>query len=192
MSIMSTIVSDSLDQRLATRVALERDARGWGVAELATRSGVSRAMISKIERCEAKPTASLLGKLSAAFGLPLSLLLARVEGEPSRVSRAASQSWWTDPETGYRRRAISPPSDPLLQLTQVELPPRARVVFAASAYTFVHHQIWVLDGRLTFREGVETHELAAGDCLTLGPPAECTFENVTRRTCRYIVAVVRR
>jgi transcriptional regulator with XRE-family HTH domain len=189
---MSTIVSDSLDERLATRVALERDARGWPVAELATRSGVSRAMISKIERGEVKPTASLLGKLSAAFGLPLSLLFARVEGEPARVSRTASRSWWTDPETGYRRRAISPPGDGLLQLTEVELPPRARVMFPAAAYTFVHHQIWVLDGSLTFREGVDTHELAAGDCLTLGPPAECTFENVTRRTCRYIVAVVRR
>jgi transcriptional regulator with XRE-family HTH domain len=189
---MSTIVSDSLDDRLATRVALEREARGWPVAELATRSGVSRAMISKIERGEVKPTASLLGKLSTAFGLPLSLLFARVEGELSRVSRTASRSWWTDPETGYRRRAISPLSDALLQLTEVELPPRARVMFPAAAYTFIHQQIWVLDGGLTFREGVDTHELAAGDCLTLGPPADCTFENVSRRTCRYIVAVVRR
>jgi transcriptional regulator with XRE-family HTH domain len=162
------------------------------MAELATRSGVSRAMISKIERCEAKPTASLLGKLSAAFGLPLSLLLARVEGGPSRLARAKSQLWWTDPEMGYRRRAISPPSDGLLQLTEVELPPQARVIFPAAAYTFIHQQIWVLDGRLTFREGVDVHELAAGDCLTLGPPAECSFENGTRRVCRYVVLVVRR
>ena len=189
---MSTIVSDRLDERLAARVALERGARGWGMAELATRSGVSRAMISKIERCETKPTASLLGKLSAAFGLPLSLLLARVEGEPSRLARAKSQLRWIDPETGYRRRALSPPSDGLLQLTEVELPPRARVMFPAAAYSFIHQQIWVLDGRLTLREGVDTHELATGDCLTLGPPAECTFENVTRRMCRYIVVVVRR
>lgn len=188
---MSTIVATSLDERLAARVAFERDARGWPVAELAERSGVSRAMISKIERGEVKPTASLLGKLSAAFGLPLSLLLARVEGAPSRLARAASHSWWTDPETRYRRRAISPPSDQRLQLTEVALPPGARVTFPAATYTFVHQQIWVLDGRLTFREGLDTHELAAGDCLTLGPPAECTFENVTRRTCRYIVIVAR-
>lgn len=173
-------------------MALERGARGWAVAELAERSGVSRAMISKIERGEVKPTASLLARLSAAFGLPLSLLLARVEGAPSRLMRAASQSWWTDPETRYRRRAISPPGDRQLQLTEVALPPRARVTFPAAAYTFIHQQIWVLDGRLTFREGSDAHELAAGDCLTLGPPAECTFENLTRRTCRYIVAVARR
>jgi transcriptional regulator with XRE-family HTH domain len=127
-------------------------------------------MISKIERGEVKPTASLLGKLSAAFGLPLSLLLARIEGAPSRIARAASQSWWTDPETRYKRRAISPPSDARLQLTEIALPPGARVTFPAATYTFIHQQIWVVDGRLTFREGAETHELAAGDCLTLDPP----------------------
>ena len=191
MYFMSTIVADSLDARLAARVALERDARGWPVAELADRSGVSRAMISKIERGEVKPTASLLGKLSAALGLPLSLLLARVEGAPSRIARAAARTWWTDPDTRYRRRAISPPSDARLQLTEVALPPGARVTFSAGTYAFVHQQIWVVGGRLTFREGGETHLLAAGDCLTLGPPAECTYENATRKTCRYVVAVAR-
>jgi len=149
---MATIVTDSLDERLAARVALEREARGWPVAELAERSGVSRAMISKIERGDVKPTASLLGKLSAAFGLPLSLLLARIEGTPSRVARAASQAWWTDPETRYRRRAISPPSDGRLQLTEIALPPGARVTFPAATYTFIHQQIWVVDGRLTLCE----------------------------------------
>ena len=187
---MSTIVNDPT-QSLAARIAVERQTRGWSLAELAERSGVSKAMISKIERGDVKPTASLLGKLSAAFGLPLSLLLARIEGTPSRVARAASQAWWTDPETRYRRRAISPPSDGRLQLTEIALPPGARVTFPAATYTFIHQQIWVVDGRLTFREGADTHELGAGDCLTLGPPSECTFENATRRTCRYVVAVAR-
>jgi transcriptional regulator with XRE-family HTH domain len=189
---MSIIVEDTLDDRIAGRIAIERASRGWSVAQLATRSGVSRAMISKIERREARPTASLLGKLSAAFSLPLSLLLARVEGEPSRISRAATQSRWKDPETGYLRRAISPPGDAVLQMTHVELPPGARVAFPAAAYSFTHHQIWMLDGHLTFHEGSEVHELAAGDCLTLGPPSDCTFENSRRKTCRYLVVLVRK
>src|SRR5262249_52481439 len=129
VSKMSTIVTgapgptDSMDARLAARVLAEREQRGWSVAELAAKSGVSRAMISKIERAEASPAASLLVKIATAFGLPLSLLLARAEGEASRVSRADEQQRWQDPESGYRRRAISPPSDGLLQLTEVELPP---------------------------------------------------------------------
>jgi transcriptional regulator with XRE-family HTH domain len=194
VSLMPTIVdaTESLDTRIAARIAAEREAHRWSVGELALRSGVSRAMISKIERGDAKPTASLLGKLSAAFHLPLSLLLARVEGDGSRLARAESQSQWQDPNSRYRRRALSPPSDRLLQLTHVTLPPSARVAFPAAAYTFIHQQIWIIDGELTFREGDEVHELSAGDCLALGPPVDCVFENVSRRACRYVVAVAAR
>lgn len=162
------------------------------MTDLAARSGVSRAMISKIERGEVKPTASLLAKLSASFRLPLSLLFARIEEEPRRLSRVDTQPRWTDPVTRYRRRSISPPGDRWLQLTEVELPPAARVLFPAASYTFIHQQLWVLDGRLTLHEGAQTHRLHAGDCLTLDSPADCIFENATRRTCRYLVAVVPR
>jgi transcriptional regulator with XRE-family HTH domain len=189
---MSTIVSRSLDERLADHLAAERETRGWSAAELAQRSGVSRAMISKIERGEAKPTASLLSKLSIAFGLPLSQLFAQVEAHPLRVVRLAERSWWKDPETGYRRRPISPSHDTRLQLTEVQLPPGARVVFPAAVYAFIHQQVWVLKGRLTLREGSEVHELSPGDCLLLGPPSDRVFENRSRGACQYVVAVVRR
>lgn len=185
------IVSD-LDARLAARIAAERDSRGWTVADLAARSGVSRAMIAKIERRGAQPTAALLGRVAAAFGLPLSLLFARVEAAPSRLARAAAQPVWTDPATRYVRRAVSPQGDPHLQLTVVDLPPGARVSYPADAYAFIHQQIWVQRGRLTFVEGRTEHDLRAGDCLQLGPPARCTFANPASRPCRYVVAVARR
>ena len=51
---------------LAKRVHIEREARGWSLADLAKRSGVSRAMISKVERGEASPTAALLGQIGRA------------------------------------------------------------------------------------------------------------------------------
>ena len=181
-----------MDERLADHLTIEREHRGWSVADLAERSGVSRAMISKIERGEAKPTASLLSRIAGAFGLPLSILLARVEATHSRVSKASAQTRWTDPETGYVRLAISPPSDPMLQLTEIELPVGARVAFPASTFTFSHQQILVLDGRLTLHEGSEVRDLGAGDCVAFGPPSACVFENNTRKVCRYLVALVRR
>lgn len=181
----------SLDRQLAARLLAEREDRGWTTADLAARSSVSRAMISKIERGDANPTASLLGKLSAAFGLPLSTLFARVEEHGARVARASSQLVWRDPETGYVRRAISPAGDELLLLTEVELPAGARVSYPPTAFTFIHQQIWVLTGTLTFHEGATVHELERGDCLMLGQPSDCTFENATRKACRYLVAVVR-
>jgi len=87
---MSTIVNYPEDptQSLAARIALEREARGWSLADLAERSGVSKAMISKIERAEASPTAALLGRLSGAFGLTMSTLLARAERGGGRLFHA--------------------------------------------------------------------------------------------------------
>jgi quercetin dioxygenase-like cupin family protein len=98
---------------------------------------------------------------------------------------------WIDPETGYRRRAVSPVGG-LLELVEVELPPGAHVSFPASSYTFVHHQIWVLAGQLRFHEGETVHDLSPGDCLQLGPPTQCAYQNRTRRPCRYLVALTRR
>ena len=71
--------SDTLTLAISTRVKAEREARNWSLSDLAERSGVSKAMISKIERGEASPTATVLGRLSGAFGLTLSTLLALAE-----------------------------------------------------------------------------------------------------------------
>jgi transcriptional regulator with XRE-family HTH domain len=159
-------------------------------AALAARSGVSRAMIGKVERAEAQPTAALLGRLSGALGLTLSELVARAESEGRRLSRARDQPTWADPDSGYRRRAVSPSRRPL-ELVEVELPAGAEASFPADAYAFVHQQIWVLEGRLHLREGSEDHELGPGDCLALGPPAPCAVANRTGERCRYLVALTR-
>jgi transcriptional regulator with XRE-family HTH domain len=190
-SEMSTIVNDPTES-LAARIALEREARGWSLAQLAERSGVSKAMISKIERGEASPTATLLGRLSGAFGLTLSTLLARAEQSGGRLMRVADQPEWQDPASGYVRRQISPRSDLPLELIRVELPAGASVAFPASSYTFIRQLVWVLKGKLTFIEGETAHEMDTGDCLLLGPPADCTFKARGRESCHYLVIVMRR
>jgi transcriptional regulator with XRE-family HTH domain len=186
---------DETARRLAERLRAEREARGWSIAELAARSGVSRAMISTVERAEASPTAALLGRLSGPFGLTLSALLARAEAAPGggAVVRVADQARWRDPGTGYDRRQVSPPgAEP--ELVQVELPPGARVPYPAASYSFIRgHCIGLLAGELLFHEGPVTHRLAPGDCLALGPPADCAYENPSpTQPCTYLVAVARR
>ena len=68
-ALMSDSTAIDLTQAISARVKTEREARNWSLSELAERSGVSKAMISKIERGEASPTATVLGRLSGAFGL---------------------------------------------------------------------------------------------------------------------------
>ncbi|GHF91273.1 MULTISPECIES: helix-turn-helix domain-containing protein [Amycolatopsis] len=185
-------MTDPLTARLAATVHAARTARGLSAVALAEASGVSRAMIGKIERGDVQPTAALLAKLSAALGLTLSELIARAEGDERRLARAAEQPVWTDPETGYRRRSVSPAAGRPLELVEVELPPGVEVPLVAGTYAFLHQQIWVLAGHLRFHEGAQVHELAAGDCLQLGPAADCVFVNPGPVVCRYLVALVKR
>jgi transcriptional regulator with XRE-family HTH domain len=177
---------------IAQRIKQERDARNWSLAELAERSGVSKAMISKIERGEASPTATILGRLSGAFGQQLSTLLASAEQSSDRLLRHEDQPVWTDPETGYVRRRLSPPNGGILELLRIDLPPNARVSYPPDAFTFQHQQMWVLRGVLVFQEGAETHTLKAGDCLQLGRPMACTFANPGVQPCSYLIALAKR
>ncbi|GAB3458536.1 helix-turn-helix domain-containing protein [Actinophytocola sediminis] len=189
------MTDDAFATSLAATVRAARLARNLPVNALADRAGVSRAMIGKIERGTAQPTAALLGKLSGALGLTLSELIARIERDGQddrRLARAAEQPTWTDPETGYLRRALSPAAGGPLELVEVELPPGASASFPADTYTFVHHQLWVIAGHLRFHEGDTVHDLHPGDCLQLGQPAPCTYQNPTGQPCRYLVALARR
>lgn len=182
-------MTDDLGARLAATVQHARTARGLTVAALAEESGVSRAMIAKIERAQAQPTAALLSKLSGALGLTLSELIARTESDTARLTRRDEQPVWVDPQTSYVRRAVSPPSSASLELVDVMLPPGAQVASPAETYRFIDQLIWVTEGRLRFVEGDLVHELDPGDCLHLGPPADCVFVNPTDLPCRYLVAL---
>src|ERR1700747_1623076 len=102
---MDTLV-DNLSQRLAQRIRLERDSRSWSLAELAERSGVSKATISKIERAAVSPTAVGLVRLASEFDLTLAGLMLRAKSERGRLSRAGEQPVWRDPETGYVRKQV--------------------------------------------------------------------------------------
>ena len=104
---MNTI-TDTMNQRISARIRLERESRGWSLSELADRAGVSRAMIHKIERGDSSPTATLLARLSGAFGISMSTLIARAEMQEGKLLRLANQPVWRDPQTHYLRRHVSP------------------------------------------------------------------------------------
>jgi transcriptional regulator with XRE-family HTH domain len=183
---------DEVSKAIAARLRRERETRQWTLAELAGRAGVSKAMISKIERGETSPTAALLGRLSGAFGITLSKLLDNAEISFDRLQRKAQQPQWTDPATGYVRTRITPDAARPLEVIAIELPPGARVAFPASAYSFVQQSIWVTSGCLTFMEGAVIHDLEQGDCLQLGPPTDCAFENRTETPTKYTVVLLHR
>lgn len=181
---------ENLDQRIGARIRTERQARAWSLTELAARASVSRAMIHKIERGDSSPTAQLLGKLSGAFGLSMSALLARAETNQGRLLQQADQPTWTDPATGYSRRQVSPHSDTPLEVIHITLPANQQVPMPASSFALLRQLVWVLEGELVFTEGALRHRLKTGDCLEPGPPMDCLFHNDTELPCRYAVILL--
>lgn len=191
-------------RQIATRVRTERERRRWTLAQLADASGVSQAMISRIERGESSPTAVVLGKLSAAFQLSIASLLALAEGtrdapgddmtagtgETAGVRRGDGAPEWRDPDTGYRRRQITSPHFPA-EVAEIRLPAGAHVPYPAAAFAFVRQIVWVLDGHLTFHDGDTVHDLGPGDTIELGEPSERAFANTTDTECRYAVVLTR-
>ena len=186
---MTTIVDDVSD-RIARRLRLERDSRGWSLADLAERSGVSKATISKIEREEVSPTAVILVRLAGAFDLTLAGLLLRAEGQ-GRLTRATEQPVWRDPKTGYLRKQVFSRPDHPVEIIEVELPARQQVVLPASSYAHIRQAVWVRSGHLVIVEAGERHLLASGDCLGFGPPSEVTFANEASAPCSYVVVLAR-
>jgi transcriptional regulator with XRE-family HTH domain len=192
---MVDIAAGAVSARIAARIAELRTAHGLSLDALAGRSGVSRSMISLIERGETSPTAVVLEKLAAALGVTL----ASVFDAPSSGRRAASapvarradQPEWQDPASGYRRRNVSPPGVPQpMQLVEVHFPAGARVAFDTGTRDVrVHQQVWLLAGAIDITVGTDRHRLREGDCLAMQLDRPTMFHNPTRKPARYAVVI---
>src|SRR5438034_6870478 len=184
-SIMGETASD-LNQRIAERVRELRAAHGLSLDALAGKSGVSRSMISLIERGESSPTAVVLEKLAAGLSVMLASLFdapSMAQASAGPVARRDDQPQWQDPASGYLRRNVSPPGVPQpMQIVEVHFPPHGRVAFETGGRdTRVHQQVWVLEGAIDITLGEERHRLREGDCLAMRLARPTTFHNPTRK-----------
>jgi transcriptional regulator with XRE-family HTH domain len=181
--------AEPLDARIGARLKALRLGGGLTIDGLAERSGVSRAMISKVERGEASPTAALLARLANALGTTLSRFFAD-EAEAGPLVRAADRPAWRDPATGYLRRVVTPNAYPA-DIVDVTLPPGAAVAYDNAVPLPLEQVVWVLDGRLAMTVDGEAFELGAGDCLQMALDRPIAFANRSEHPVRYAVILAR-
>ncbi|MEJ1171414.1 helix-turn-helix domain-containing protein [Variovorax sp. CCNWLW235] len=181
----------SLNERIAQRVRDLRAGRGLSLDALAVHCGVSRSMISLIERGESSPTAVVLEKLATGLGVPLASLFEAPQPEAGPVSRLADQPQWRDPHSGYVRRNVSPAGTASpIHIVEVLFPPKARVAYETAAREpQVHQQVWMLEGTVEVTLGDEHHRLDAGDCLAMVLDRPMSYYNPTRKIARYAVVI---
>lgn len=182
---------DPVDSRLGVRLAELRAERGWSLGELAERSGVSRSTLSRAERAEISPTASLLNRLCGVYGRTMSQLLSEVEEEPALLVRAVDQAVWEDKASGFVRRSVSPPHAGLRgELVEGRLAAGADIAYDRPPVPGLEQHIWVLDGRLEVTAQDTGHRLDAGDCLRLRVWGPTRFRSTGPGDARYVLAVV--
>src|SRR5262245_5328342 len=185
------ITEASIDRRIAQRLKDLRQERGWSLDDLAGRSGVSRATLSRLENSAISPTTGMLSKLCAAYGLTLSRLMHMAEGDFPALVRRASQGLWADPALGFKRRAVSPPARTLSgEVIEGELGPGARIAYDHVPKPGLEHHLLLLEGQLEITLGDDTHELKPGDCLRyqlFGPSA---FATPKKASARYLIFMV--
>ncbi len=181
----------SLDDRLAQRLKALRAERRWSLDDLAGRSGVSRATLSRLENAEVSPTASVLGKLCAAYGMTLSRLMHLVEDGFAPLVRRADQPVWEDPQSGFHRRSISPPARALAgEALEGTLAPGSRIAYDRPPRPGLEHHLLLLDGRLRLRLDGEVHELSPGDCLRYQLTGTSEFTTPDDCGANYVLFVV--
>ena len=182
---------DPLNQRIAERLRSLRAAQGLSLDDLSGRSGVSRSMISLVERGESSPTAVLLEKLAVGLNVSLAALFEPAAPRAQPLSRRAEQVEWRDPASGYLRRNVSPAGvGSPIQIVDVSFPPGARVTYETGPrQPRVWQQVWVLEGRIELTLGTQRHRLDAGDCLAMELDQPLSYHNPTRKAARYAVVL---
>lgn len=170
----------SMTDDIGGRLRDLRTASGLSLDMLAERSGVSRAMLSKIERGEKNPTVRIVAQIAAGLDISVSRLLGL--DERRRVIRvpAGSQRILADAASGYTRELLSPTFDATgLEFIRVVMPP------GVGSGTFPAHRrgteeyVAVAQGCVRLRLGdTDNYLLETGDAIFFEADVAHAFWNV--------------
>lgn len=105
-TLATEIAPEAIGEFVGRRVKKLRNDRGWSLEELAKASGVSRSMLSEIERERANPTLTVTFRIARAFGMTLQDLIGDVEESPPKIqvirSRDRGQVFRSDKQCEIR------------------------------------------------------------------------------------------
>ncbi len=163
----------SIAERLATRLKATRKSKGLSLEATAKLSGVSRSMLSQIERGESSPTVATLWNLTSALQVDFAGLLddGHADGTIKEIVRANRTPTIDSQGEGCRISILSPPDQAgRLEVYTIEFTPDGLLASEPHRLGCVEH-LTVLQGALTVTAGDETGELVEGD--TIRYAADC-------------------
>jgi transcriptional regulator with XRE-family HTH domain len=156
--------ADAINRHLGTRVKHLRGARGWSLESLATASGVSRSMLSQIEREQANPTLAVTLRIARAFGLTLGELI-EMPGAASAVTviRANDHTHHYRSDKDCRIRTLSPLNlEKDVEFYEVRLQPSG-ALRSSPHFEGTREFLTLQKGRLRIESANDAEELSPGD-----------------------------
>jgi transcriptional regulator with XRE-family HTH domain len=156
--------ADLISRHLGARVKHLRGLRNWSLEDLATASGVSRSMLSQIEREEANPTLAVTLRIARAFGLSLGELI-ELPGASSMISviRADDRAYHYRSDKDCRIRTLSPLNlEKDVEFYEVRLQPGG-ALRSSPHFEGTREFLTVQKGRVRVESGQDDEELNPGD-----------------------------
>lgn len=178
-------------ENVGSRVKQLRSDQGLTLEMLAERSGVSRAMISKLERGEKNPTLVLAAKVAQALGVGLTDLMGVAESRRAVISTPLNRRMvFRDAETGFERQLLSPAfAKRNVEFVRHVIPRGASSGELPPYRPGTEKYLVVEQGRLGVTIEGQEHLLNVGDALYFEADAPHRFENRGRGVCSYYLVV---
>jgi transcriptional regulator with XRE-family HTH domain len=156
-------MTDSITNRLAERLRAARKAKGLSLDAVAGISGVSRSMVSQIERGSSSPTVATLWNLTQALGVDFAGLLDAKPAPQVEVTRAAEAPVMTGHGEGVRIRILSP-AETVGQHEVYDLAFAAGGKLESAPHSSgCREHLTVIEGRLQVNAGSDSVEIGQGD-----------------------------
>jgi transcriptional regulator with XRE-family HTH domain len=158
--------SEELAARLSERIRALRAEKKWSLEALAKSSGVSRSMLSQIERNEVNPTLAVLLSIARAFGVSLGELVdSEQPASTMHVIRADDRQYHYHTAPDHSIRTLSPLNlEKEVEFYEVQLEP-AGALRSAPHYKGTREFLTVQKGKVRVESAQEAVELGRGDSV---------------------------
>ena len=166
-SAPAAALAETITQHLGSRVKELRAERGWSLAVLAGASGVSRSMLSQIEREEANPTLAVTLRIAQAFGMTLGDLV-QVPDATSAITviRADDRAYHYRSDRHCRIRTLSPLNlEKDVEFYEVQLQPGG-ALWSAPQYQGTREFLTVETGQVRVESGTDSELIGKGDSVS--------------------------
>ena len=186
-------VADAINEDLGRRVKKLRGDRGWSLEELASASGVSRSMLSEIERKRANPTLSVTYRIARAFGLSLQDLLESADSASTiQTIRANDRTQIFRKDKHCQIRTLSPLNlEKDVEFYELRLPLNG-ALRSQPHVDGTREFLTVEEGEVELQSGNSSETLGKGDSATYRADVAHTIVNTGKREAALFLVVIYR